>query len=85
MRHSVSKLLVAASVALLGVLLGGCQATLFTAINASAHDKGVRADTDIVFDSNHDLKLDVYAMPGTKAAPVVVFFYGGNWNSGKRQ
>ncbi len=85
MRHSVSKLLVAASAALLGLLLGGCQATLFTAINASAQDRGVCADRGIVFDSNHDLKLDVYAMPGTKAAPVVVFFYGGNWNSGKRQ
>lgn len=85
MRHSVSKLLIAASVALLGLLLGGCQASLFTAINASAHDKGVRADTGIVFDSSHDLKLDVYAMHGTKAAPVVLFFYGGSWNSGKRQ
>lgn len=85
MRHPILKPLLAASAALLGLLLGGCQASLFTAINASAHDKGVDAQTGIVFDPVHDLKLDVYAMSGTTHAPVVVFFYGGSWKSGKRQ
>lgn len=29
-------------------------------------------------------KLDVYGPVGAKAAPVVVFFYGGRWESGER-
>jgi acetyl esterase/lipase len=29
--------------------------------------------------SGSDLQLDVYQQPGTKAAPVVVYFHGGAW------
>jgi acetyl esterase/lipase len=46
-----------------------------------------RVATDAAYGSGERLRLDVYA-PGTPAArprPVVVFFYGGSWNSGRRQ
>ncbi|MGA7298535.1 MAG: alpha/beta hydrolase [Rhodanobacteraceae bacterium] len=85
MRYSTIRTAARLGCAVLSLLLGGCQATLFTAINASARDTTVRADTDIVFDRERKLKLDVYALPGAHQAPVVIFFYGGSWNSGKRQ
>ena len=85
MQHSTSRTVTRLGCAVLSLLLGGCQATLFTAINASARDTRVRAHADIVFDPERMLQLDVYALPGIRQAPVVVFFYGGSWNSGKRQ
>lgn len=71
--------------ALVASLLGGCQATLFAGLNAAARDAGVAATRDIEFDSTHGLALDIYRPIDARGAPVVVFFYGGSWKSGKRQ
>ena len=38
----------------------------------------------IAFGNHPRQKLDVYAPENAKNAPVVVFFYGGSWNSGER-
>ncbi|HEU4670507.1 MAG TPA: alpha/beta hydrolase [Dyella sp.] len=72
-------------VALAASLLAGCQATLFAGLNATARDAGVAATHDIDFDPAHRLALDVYRPVDARGAPVVVFFYGGSWKSGKRQ
>lgn len=66
-------------------LLSGCQATLFAGLNATARDQGVVATHDVSFDATHQLALDVYRPADARGAPVVVFFYGGSWKSGKRQ
>ena len=66
-------------------LISGCQATLFAGLNATARDRGVIATRDIIFDAPHRLALDVYRPADARGAPVVVFFYGGSWKSGKRQ
>lgn len=66
-------------------LISGCQATLFAGLNATARDQGVIATHDIIFDAPHQLALDVYRPADARDAPVVVFFYGGSWKSGKRQ
>jgi acetyl esterase/lipase len=66
-------------------LLTGCQAVLFGGLNASAGKTDVLVQRDVVFDPAHQLALDVYRLPGTEHAPVVIFFYGGSWKSGKRQ
>ena len=66
-------------------LLSGCQATLFEGLNATARDQGVVATHDVSFDATHQLALDVYRPADARGAPVVVFFYGGSWKSGKRQ
>lgn len=66
-------------------LLTGCQATLFAGINATARSAGVVATHNVLFDTKHALALDVYRPAGARNAPVVVFFYGGSWKSGKRQ
>lgn len=68
-----------------GLLLAGCQATLFTAINASASDRGIVRSAGITYERAHHLKLDVYAPAQAQGLPVVVFFYGGSWQSGRRQ
>lgn len=70
---------------LLALLLGGCEASLFHLINATASDDGLTEHRNIVFDSTHKLALDMYAPRGAHNLPVVVFFYGGSWQDGKRQ
>ncbi|GAB2587761.1 alpha/beta hydrolase [Dyella jejuensis] len=66
------------------LLLGGCEATLFTGLNATDRRAGIEATHDIVFDARHQLKLDVYRPAHADHAPVVVFFYGGSWTHGER-
>ncbi|QWT20338.1 alpha/beta hydrolase [Bacillus sp. NP157] len=75
--------LVLIALALLG--LAGCRATFFATINATQTGAGVVAHPGIVYDPVHHLALDVYAPPGATNAPVVVYFYGGDWQHGKRQ
>jgi acetyl esterase/lipase len=70
---------------LLALLLSGCQATLFSAINATSGDSGLDICNGVIFNTDHQLALDVYAPHAAHRAPVVVFFYGGSWKSGKRQ
>jgi acetyl esterase/lipase len=68
-----------------GALLTGCQAVLFSGLNATASKSGVMVQRDVVFDPVHQLALDVYRPNDATHAPVVVFFFGGSWKSGKRQ
>ena len=70
--------LLAASVAL---LISGCQSLVLGYAN-----HGVRpADASVVYDSEHDLSLDIYKPTDSNTpAPVVVFFYGGSWKTGER-
>jgi acetyl esterase/lipase len=67
------------------LLLSGCQSTLFSVVNARQPSAGTVAHQNIVFDAPASLSLDVYSPPNARDAPVVVFFYGGSWKSGKRQ
>ena len=40
---------------------------------------------NVVFDEEHDLKLDIFVPDGLKApAPVIVFYYGGRWTDGDK-
>jgi acetyl esterase/lipase len=40
---------------------------------------------DIAYGPGPRQQLDIYPAPGTSAKPVIVFFYGGGWDSGRRQ
>lgn len=71
--------------ALLAVLLGACQTTLFHVVNATSGDRDLDVRAYVVFDAAHHLAMDVYAPRGAHDLPVVVFFYGGSWQDGKRQ
>ncbi|WP_426702255.1 alpha/beta hydrolase [Rhodanobacter sp. Col0626] len=66
-------------------LLSGCQAILFRSLNGTSGKSDVVVQHDVPFDPVRQLSLDVYRPRDARNAPVVVFFYGGSWKSGKRQ
>ncbi|KGI76994.1 alpha/beta hydrolase [Oleiagrimonas soli] len=70
---------------LLPLCLSACEATFFSALNGVTPRRDVRVHRCIVFDRAHRLALDVYRPVDATHAPVVVFFYGGAWQDGKRQ
>ncbi len=68
--------------------IAGCSSlgTLNAVNNLTPGDGGTdRVAVDIAFGSDPRQKLDIYTPAGTGKAPVVVFFYGGSWSSGRRQ
>ena len=66
-----------------GILLSGCQPTYFRALNAGV-EPGISSTR--VYDVEHDLSLDIYPARNPRGpAPVVVFFYGGSWQGGRRE
>lgn len=71
------------AVVMLALLATGC--STLAALNASIPDEGFVLSRDQAFGSLPRQKLDVYAPVGlTERAPVVVFFYGGAWQRGRR-
>ena len=76
---------VAGVAAMFGSLLAACSP--LTALNTlSPRDPAAKAGRDIAYGPLPRQKLDVYTPArGATAAPVLVFFYGGSWNSGRRQ
>jgi acetyl esterase/lipase len=61
-------------------LLGACQRAFFAAVNAG----GGGAVATAAYGASAWQQLDVYAPPQARAAPVVLFFYGGRWRDGRR-
>ncbi|HEY0062305.1 MAG TPA: alpha/beta hydrolase [Telluria sp.] len=71
-----------------GVLvLGGMVAcSPLGTLNALSPGKALRAQADVPYGSNARHRLDIYRPDnGNAAAPVVVFFFGGNWTTGERE
>jgi acetyl esterase/lipase len=62
------------------MLLSGCSGAQF--INTITPGFGYTVTQDIAY-SDHQLKLDVYAPKQAVNAPLVVFFYGGSWQTDK--
>lgn len=65
--------------------MAGCSS--FQAINALVPESGFTRIDDQAYGPSPRQAVDVY-VPSTPSAglrPVVVFFYGGNWDSGRRQ
>ncbi len=65
--------------------LGGCSTIGFA--NAVEPKAGLTITRGVDFEPGAaDLRLDVYSpRPGAQPAPIVVFFYGGSWDSGRRK
>ena len=75
--------LLAATVAVLG---GLAACSPLGTLNALSPSGDAQVTTDLAFGEGPRLKLDIYRPAKAAAgAPVVVFFYGGNWNSGERK
>ena len=54
-------------------------------LNTLSSDPDSRVAADIAYGEGARRRLDIYAPPNASNAPVVVFFYGGSWNSGSRE
>ena len=68
---------------LCGVAVPGC--TRFDALNATIPSCGYRLSTGLAYGDLPRQKLDVYRPRSAKSPRgVVVFFYGGSWQSGRR-
>ena len=73
------------------MLIGACSAlagcSLFFFLNAAAPGKGFSRQADIAYGPLSRQKLDVYVpdAAATRPWPVVVFFYGGGWETGDRK
>ncbi|RYX90116.1 MAG: alpha/beta hydrolase [Comamonadaceae bacterium] len=74
-----------ATIAALGAAIAGCSGT--GALNALVASGSYNGKSDVAYGANPRQKLDVYQPLDQVAggAPVVVFFYGGNWDAGKRE
>jgi acetyl esterase/lipase len=80
---SLRRHLLRAAVAGSALALAGCSAT--TLINQFTPAGSYRATRDLRYGSGNRRLLDVYQPSAlTAPAPVIVFFYGGNWDSGAR-
>lgn len=67
----------------LALLAAGCSP--LAALNATIPDEGFVASRDHAFGTHPRQKLDVYVPRELREpAPVVVFFYGGAWQRGRR-
>ncbi|HEX5539311.1 MAG TPA: alpha/beta hydrolase [Methylophilaceae bacterium] len=68
-----------------GLIVAACSPV--TLLNLAVPDDGYRKTSDIAYGPTERNKLDVYVpkAPLAKPLPVVVFFYGGTWEAGRRQ
>ncbi|EGF92110.1 alpha/beta hydrolase domain-containing protein [Asticcacaulis biprosthecium C19] len=67
-----------------GAFLAGCN-TLSLFNRFTPKDGGVRrVARDVAFGDDPRQRYDVYAPAGKTGLPVLVFFYGGGWNSGSK-
>ena len=80
----MSKLILCSLVVVLTGLLSACSP--LTVVNAVSPAGSIQATRALHYGSDPRNALDVYRPAGNAAsAPVIVFFYGGNWVSGKRE
>ena len=71
----------------LGALAAGACSPLTALNDLAPRDPARHAGRDIAYGPDPRQRLDVYTPEGpvTGPRPVLIFFYGGGWNSGKRQ
>lgn len=70
---------------LTGLILSACRPV--TLLNAVIPDKGMHIHRNIAFGPHRRQRLDIYQPRDQASTPrsVVVFFYGGSWDSGSKQ
>lgn len=77
---------------LFSVFVAACTQASFFIVNASVKFEKEQVSRDIIFDEKDAIKLDVYKPLKSakqnaeeKTFPVIVFFYGGAWQSGDKE
>jgi acetyl esterase/lipase len=82
---NVAKVLARAAVATLAAFASGCTAISFAIANVPATFGAYQRTAGIAYGTDRRQKLDVYVPEQTGAKrPVVIFWYGGSWDSGNR-
>lgn len=66
------------------ILFGLAACSPLKVLNAFVPDNSSRITAGVPYGADARQKLDIYAPLGVARPPVVVFFYGGSWNSGSR-
>lgn len=72
----------AIAIALLGVILSGCSGA--SLLNAVTTEKGLTVERGIAYGPEKRHRYDLYRPAETEPEALVVFYYGGSWNSGHR-
>jgi len=65
--------------------LTACGAIAFGIANAPAHHGDFDRFADIAYGANPRQRLDLYVPQGRADPPVVVFWYGGSWERGRKE
>jgi acetyl esterase/lipase len=52
---------------------------------ATRRGRGYRADVSLAYGDGPRRTLDIYRRDGADRAPVIVFFYGGSWQGGRKE
>jgi len=73
-----------ASTALLALTLSLAACAPASLLNATISRDGLTITHDVTYGPAPREKLDIYRPANTAPVPVIVFFYGGSWNSGSK-
>jgi acetyl esterase/lipase len=78
------KIFVLAGMTLLIVLVAGCSRLVFTAVNAPAYFGDFTRRADVPYGTRERQRLDVYTPRHAVNPPIIVFWYGGGWENGRK-
>jgi acetyl esterase/lipase len=79
------KILLFVSVAIIATLIvSACAGLAFTVANAPAHFGGFDRRADVAYGTHPRQHLDVYSPKSAESRPIIVFWYGGGWESGRK-
>lgn len=67
------------------LLIAGCRSSWLTLANAPTVFSAAGRHTDLAYGQDPRQRLDVYTPPHAALCPVVIFWYGGSWVSGRKQ
>lgn len=77
--------LLAAGALAAAFLLCACSSLAFTAANAGAGIGDFQRRADLSFGANPRQRLDVFVPEGARNRPIIVFWYGGSWERGRKE
>src|SRR5881394_574711 len=76
--------LLAALITVVALCAVACSGLAFTAANVPAYFGDFERRADIPYAPGPRHRLDVYAPQKATARPIIVFWYGGGWENGKK-
>ena len=67
------------------LFLAACSSTKFAAVNLPSRLNGMKVVHDVAFGTGKTDKADIFLPASPKGSPVIVFYYGGRWESGTKE